>query len=196
MTRDVLEDALEDALGYIKDEYILEAEEFIPVKKHKTPFRLKRNWGLLAAGLALILLVGIYELSVPDTENTSQSGIILYDGHSQKPAPTPSTTSESASSHGNEYDYMQPYRDRAIEYVGQELGSDVVATIKDKENPSIEIVPFLYNDIPVINSNYNHDGSFYGVTYHLNNQGSVTVWLDENGVVIGIVSIPVLKESE
>ena len=55
---------LELALGYIDDQYIVEADEYMPAKKRNINLWLR--WGGLVAGLALIISIGVYELSNPN----------------------------------------------------------------------------------------------------------------------------------
>ena len=62
---------LELALGYIDDQYIVEADEYMPAKKRNVNLWLR--WGGLVAGLALIISIGVHELS-----NDSATAIGYY----------------------------------------------------------------------------------------------------------------------
>ena len=236
MTREVLE----LALGYIDDQYIIEADDYVPVKKQSTStFKPWQKWGWLAAGLALIIGIGFFELNGPSETSIDPNAedIILSgektptsnpakhtvkpssstnetssnpDNSEQKPseatapalsiqpsnsvAPTVAPTatvnpsgenSSSSSSSNNDDQRLQAYRDNALEYVKDEMGTDIVQKISNTDDPSIEILPSLDNRITITNSAHSQSGSYYGVSYKLNDQRILTIWLNDSATVIG-----------
>lgn len=232
---------LELALGYIDDQYIVEADEYMPAKKRNVNLWLK--WGGLVAGLALIISIGVHELSNPNgpTIDPNAEDIILSGGdatsskpakHTTKPgastdpdqskhkpretappalsiqpsntvapAVTPSatittstapkpTTSQSSdnssnASASNEEQEFRAYRDNALEYINVEMGNGIISKINNADNPSIEILPYLNEKITVTNPVYSQSGAYYGVSYHLDDQRTLTIWLNDSATAIG-----------
>ena len=233
-------EVLELALGYIDDQYIIEADDYVPVKKQSTStFKPWQKWGWLAAGLALIIGIGFYELNGPSKTpiDPNAEDIILSGGnaptsnlakHTAKPsssttdnssnpdnseqkssestapaisiqpsnsvAPTVAPTatvnpssenSSSSSSSSNDGQGLQAYRNNALEYIKDEIGADIAQEISNADDPSIEILPSLDNRITITNSAHSQSGSYYGVSYKLNDHRILTIWLDENATAIG-----------
>ena len=232
---------LELALGYIDDQYIVEADEYMPAKKRNVNLWLK--WGGLAAGLASIISIGVHELSNQNgpTIDPNAEDIILSGGdatsskpakHTTKPGastdpdqskhkpretappaltiqpsntvapavtpsatitpstapkPTTSQSSENSSnaSASNEEQEFRAYRDNALEYINVEMGNGIISKINNADNPSIEILPYLNEKITVTNPVYSQSGDYYGVSYHLDDQRTLTIWLNDSATAIG-----------
>lgn len=228
---------LELALGYIDDQYIVEADEYMPAKKRNVNLWLK--WGGLAAGLASIISIGVHELSNQNgpTIDPNAEDIILSGGdatsskpakHTTKPGastdpdqskhkpretappaltiqpsntvapsatitpstapkPTTSQASENSSnaSASNEEQEFRAYRDNALEYINVEMGNGIISKINNADNPSIEILPYLNEKITVTNPVYSQSGDYYGVSYHLDDQRTLTIWLNDSATAIG-----------
>ena len=233
---------LELALGYIDDQYIVEADEYMPAKKRNVNLWLR--WGGLAAGLALIVSIGVHELSNPNgaTIDPNAEDVILSGGdapsskpakHTTKPgastdqdhneqkpsenalpapsiqpsntvapavapsatitpstAPKPTTSqssenSSSSSGSNNGEQELRAYRDNALKYIKTEMDTGIIQIINNTDNPSIEILPYLEEKIIVTNPEYSQSGAYYGVSYHLADQRTLTIWLNDSATVIG-----------
>ena len=233
---------LELALGYIDDQYIVEADEYMPAKKRNANLWLR--WGGLVAGLALIISIGVHELSNPNgaTIDPNAEDVILSGGdapsskpakHTTKPgastdqdhneqkpsenalpapsiqpsntvapavapsatitpstAPKPTTSqssenSSSSSGSNNGEQELRAYRDNALKYIKTEMDTGIIQIINNTDNPSIEILPYLEEKIIVTNPEYSQSGAYYGVSYHLADQRTLTIWLNDSATVIG-----------
>lgn len=235
-------EVLELALGYIDDQYIVEADEYLPAKKRTVNLWLR--WGGLVAALALIISIGVHELSTsngdaidPNAEDIILSGTDAPSSkpakhtidpgaspdpdHSEQkqsetappalsiqpsntlapalapsatitpsPAPKPTTVpsgenSSNSSSSNNGEQGLQVYRDNSLEYIKVEMGTDIVQKISNTGNPSIEILPYLDDKITVTNPMYSQSGSYYVVSYQLDDQRTLTIWLNDSATAIG-----------